>query len=208
MHYTHCIKQGPHFMYHITIELDLSLHSAVHDQQIRRRGVRTSEKMWWETGSIEGKTQKERTRQRALCTWIRVFPDAAVCCFGLWGWKPGVAPTAEVHSGHQSLYLGNAVEVLPTIQVCVLSHPLICLVHLPPRMEAVAAEIFLKWCWCKCLQRHQLTLCFPPPLIHSDCRDGAGGSEKQDQSCCLHRVLVSLLQNWIWWKWGNVLLLL
>lgn len=172
----------------------VALSSTVHNKQIRGKGWEQARKCGENQGAWgeEIERERERTRQRAFCTWIRVFPDAAVCCFGHWGWKPGVAPTAEVHSGHQSLYLVNAVEVLPTIQACSSSHSLICLVHPPPWMTtAVAAEILLKRCWCKCLQRHQLTLCSPPPLTLSDCRDGTGGSEKEDQSCCHHRVLVS-----------------
>lgn len=169
MHFTHCVKHGPHYM------MEYNQINCIYctEQYTTSRLV--------EDGRNDGKKQTEKKAERALCTWIRVFPDASVCCFGLWGWKPGWAPTAEVHSGNQSLYLVNAAEVLPTVRACVFSHPLICLVHPSPWMTtAVAAEIFLKRCWCKCLQRHQLTLWFPPPLTHSDRRDGAGGSEKQD----------------------------
>lgn len=130
-------------------------------QYIISRLEEESEKMWRDSGSVRER-DGERTRQGALCTWIRVFPGVAVCCFGLWGWKPGVTPTAEVHSGHKSLYLVDAVEILPNIWACFSSCPLICRVHPPRQMSsAVAAGIFLKRCWCKCLQRHQLTLCFP-----------------------------------------------
>ena len=167
--------------------------------------------MGWESSSV-----MERTRQRALCTWIKVFPDTDFCRFGLWGWKPGIAPTAEVHSGHQSLYLVNAAEVLSTVRACMSSVPLICLVHPPPWMTtAVAAEIFLRRCWCGCLQRHQLTLLSPsthtPWLQRWSRRQWEIGPEllspQGPSVLTVFSNLPSDIRNWIWWKFihGNIL---
>lgn len=105
--------------------------------------MRTSREIWRESGRVMRRS-RDRAGQRALCTWIWVFPDTAVCCFGLWGWNPALAPTAGIYCRHQSLYLVNAAEAPATVRAFSSSRPLICPVHPPPWMTtAVAARIFL-----------------------------------------------------------------
>lgn len=75
------------------------------------------------------------------------------------------------------------------------SHPTICLLMPPPWMLKLWKPgdffyffiFFLGWEKKKFLQRHQLSA----SQTHSDCRDGALGSEEKDQSRCLCGVLVS-----------------
>lgn len=133
----------------MTIEIALSLHSAVCTSRLEEEAESKRENVvgLWER---EGKKRRESIMylNQSISRW------KLSAAFGVWGWKPDVAPSAEGPSGHQSLHSVDAVEELPTKQACLSSHSLICRVHPLPWMTwAVAAEASLERCWCKCMQR-------------------------------------------------------
>lgn len=49
--------------------------------------------------------------------------------------ETGLAPTAEIHSGHQSLYFENVAEVHLTVRASFCCRFLICLLHPPPKSQ-------------------------------------------------------------------------
>lgn len=130
-------EAGPTF-YISHYDFDLFLHSAAHNQQIRGRGWEQARKCE-DQGAWEGEAEREQGREHCVPE-SQCFLMQLSAAFGHWGWKPGVAPTAEVHSGHQSLCLVDAVEALPTTQARLSSHPLMCLVHPPPRLTSAVCS--------------------------------------------------------------------
>lgn len=66
MHYTHCIKQGPHSIFHITTELDLAMHSAVYNKQITGRGWEQARKCGENQGAWGVETEREQGREHCV----------------------------------------------------------------------------------------------------------------------------------------------
>ncbi len=167
MHYTHCTKQGPRSIYHITIELDLSLHSAVCNQQIKGEGenkrgnvVRIRER--------EGKKQRESKAESIMylnqsiswcsCLLLWSLRMKTWCSSHCWGtqWTSITVPCECCWgaSHYTSLLLFPSLD-LPRASSS------------PDDFSRGSRDFFLKRCWCKCLQRHQLALSAFPLHSHT-----------------------------------------